>query len=178
MFDDLERIAYNLILSHVCSSGKCQIIHWRQGHKQICQQRCDNVINGSPGLSATEAVHQKYFPKSLNGPVVGTDTGGSWNCDDPGDPSNDPSNFAADKSQDAGTGMHSSERSPNKSKRVSFRSEDGIPFALNENCSTTVHEGTVFSENTSKEALSGHKVPFSNWSLYSLSFIYFAYIPV
>ncbi|OAY76394.1 Ubiquitin carboxyl-terminal hydrolase 15 [Ananas comosus] len=139
-------------------SGKCQIIHWRQGHKQICQQWCDNVINGSPGLSATEAVHQKYFPKSLNGPVVGTDTEGSWNCDDPGDPSNDPSNIAADKSQDAGTGMHSSERSPNKSKRVSFRSEDGIPFALNENCSSAVHEGTVFSENTSKEALSGHKL--------------------
>nr|CAD1842267.1 unnamed protein product [Ananas comosus var. bracteatus] len=74
-------------------SGKCQIIHWRQGHKQICQQWCDNVINGSPGLSATEAVHQKWYS-----------------------------------------------------------------FALNENCSSAVHEGTVFSENTSKEALSGHKL--------------------
>ncbi|KAK8940270.1 Ubiquitin carboxyl-terminal hydrolase 15 [Platanthera guangdongensis] len=43
-------------------SGKCQIIHWRQGHSQECQQRQTDFLNFSSGLSPiTDSIHRAFF---------------------------------------------------------------------------------------------------------------------
>ncbi|PKU72669.1 Ubiquitin carboxyl-terminal hydrolase 15 [Dendrobium catenatum] len=40
-------------------SGKCQIVHWRQGHKEECQQWQNGVVNFSAGRgSITDSIHR------------------------------------------------------------------------------------------------------------------------
>lgn len=56
------------------SSGKCQIIHWRQGHKQTCQQWHVNGGSNSGGLSPTESSEQMPFLTNLNSPLPGGDS--------------------------------------------------------------------------------------------------------
>ncbi|KAJ4981107.1 hypothetical protein NE237_031944 [Protea cynaroides] len=44
-------------------SGKCQIIHWRMGHKEVCQQLEANCLNLSPKLaSVEESFHERDLP--------------------------------------------------------------------------------------------------------------------
>ena len=49
------------------SSGKCQIIHWRQGHKQECQQR-GNSLNTS---NTESSIADSMLEESINGPTLG-----------------------------------------------------------------------------------------------------------
>lgn len=56
------------------SSGKCQIMHWRQGHKQTCQQWHVNGGGNSGGLSPTESSEQMPFLTNLNSPLPGGDS--------------------------------------------------------------------------------------------------------
>ncbi|KAL5212300.1 hypothetical protein ABZP36_023147 [Zizania latifolia] len=54
-------------------SGKCQIIHWRQGHKQACQQWHGFGAGSSGGLPSTENAEQMPFLSNLNSPLRGSD---------------------------------------------------------------------------------------------------------
>ncbi|KAJ8616659.1 hypothetical protein MRB53_036031 [Persea americana] len=60
-------------------SGKCQIVHWRQGHKQECQQLDNSDLNTSANLaSVTKSVFQKVLlDESPNSPFFGSDIGWS-----------------------------------------------------------------------------------------------------
>ncbi|MQM09721.1 hypothetical protein Taro_042599 [Colocasia esculenta] len=52
-------------------SGKCQIIHWRQGHKQECQQwQNDNCSRFGIQASMLESIHHRSFPDSSNAPFI------------------------------------------------------------------------------------------------------------
>ncbi|XP_062218727.1 ubiquitin C-terminal hydrolase 15-like [Phragmites australis] len=53
-------------------SGKCQIIHWRQGHKETCQPWHVSGVSSSGG-PATEASEHMPFLSSLNSPLPGGD---------------------------------------------------------------------------------------------------------
>lgn len=56
-------------------SGKCQIIHWRQGHKQECQQRQTDIPNFSAGLSTiANSIHKRSFTEGSR-EIIGSDTG-------------------------------------------------------------------------------------------------------
>ncbi|KAG8058590.1 hypothetical protein GUJ93_ZPchr0002g26219 [Zizania palustris] len=54
-------------------SGKCQIIHWRQGHKQTCQQWHGFAAGSSGGLLSTENAEHMPFLSNLNSPLRGSD---------------------------------------------------------------------------------------------------------
>ncbi|KAL5989956.1 ubiquitin-specific protease ubp15 [Asimina triloba] len=56
----------------VCSSGKCQIIHWRQGHKQECQQpdTCNSNLSGSPAFSESSFISSSQTENPKN-PLFG-----------------------------------------------------------------------------------------------------------
>uniref|UniRef100_A0A0D9VE78 USP domain-containing protein n=1 Tax=Leersia perrieri TaxID=77586 RepID=A0A0D9VE78_9ORYZ len=56
-----------------CNSGKCQIIHWRQGHKQTCQQWNGFGASSSGGIPPTENTEQMPFLSNLNSPLRGSD---------------------------------------------------------------------------------------------------------
>ncbi|XP_042517575.1 ubiquitin carboxyl-terminal hydrolase 15-like isoform X2 [Macadamia integrifolia] len=44
-------------------SGKCQIIHWRMGHKEECQQLVATCLNASPKpASIDENIHERALP--------------------------------------------------------------------------------------------------------------------
>ncbi|OEL36097.1 Ubiquitin carboxyl-terminal hydrolase 15 [Dichanthelium oligosanthes] len=53
-------------------SGKCQIIHWRQGHKETCQKWLGSG-SSSFGGSGPEASEQMPFLTNLNSPLLGGD---------------------------------------------------------------------------------------------------------
>ncbi|KAK3152606.1 hypothetical protein QOZ80_2BG0161210 [Eleusine coracana subsp. coracana] len=53
-------------------SGKCQIIHWRQGHRETCQQWHGSGANSS-SVPATEGSEQMPFLSNLNSPLPGGD---------------------------------------------------------------------------------------------------------
>ncbi|KAL5670310.1 hypothetical protein ACJX0J_022531, partial [Zea mays] len=53
-------------------SGKCQIVHWRQGHKETCQKWLGSG-SSSFGGSSTEATEQMPFLTNLNSPLPGGD---------------------------------------------------------------------------------------------------------
>jgi ubiquitin carboxyl-terminal hydrolase 36/42 len=53
-------------------SGKCQIIHWRQGHKETCQKWLGSG-SSSFGGSGPEASEQMPFLTNLNSPLPGGD---------------------------------------------------------------------------------------------------------
>ncbi|TVU33240.1 hypothetical protein EJB05_25030 [Eragrostis curvula] len=53
-------------------SGKCQIIHWRQGHKETCEKWLGNGT-GSSGVPGIEATEHMPFLSNLNSPLPGGD---------------------------------------------------------------------------------------------------------
>lgn len=56
-------------------SGKCQIIHWRQGHSQDCQQRQTDILNPFSGLSPiANSIHRVSFTEGSR-ELIGSDAG-------------------------------------------------------------------------------------------------------
>lgn len=56
----------------VCSSGNCQIIHWRLIHKQECQQLETHKSSSFPlAFSVEEFGHGSGFYENLNNPYFG-----------------------------------------------------------------------------------------------------------
>ncbi|XP_057949648.1 ubiquitin carboxyl-terminal hydrolase 15 [Malania oleifera] len=57
-------------------SGKCQIIHWRQGHKEECQQLETSSSSSSPKpASVEESIHERVLiPEDMNSQFFGSNT--------------------------------------------------------------------------------------------------------
>ncbi|AQK70189.1 Ubiquitin carboxyl-terminal hydrolase 15 [Zea mays] len=60
-------------------SGKCQIVHWRQGHKETCQKWLGSG-SSSFGGSSTEATEQMPFLANLNSPLPDLDGDNMYKC--------------------------------------------------------------------------------------------------
>ncbi|KAH0466950.1 hypothetical protein IEQ34_004188 [Dendrobium chrysotoxum] len=57
-------------------SGKCQILHWRQGHKQECQQWQTGILNNFTGpVPTADSVHRGSLTAGLR-EFIGNDTEG------------------------------------------------------------------------------------------------------
>ncbi|XP_042478577.1 ubiquitin carboxyl-terminal hydrolase 15-like [Macadamia integrifolia] len=74
-------------------SGKCQIIHWRMGHKEACQQLESTCLNISPKpFSDEESVHERALPNEYqDGLFQGYEIGHSIPDSDTVDKPNHPS---------------------------------------------------------------------------------------
>jgi hypothetical protein len=96
----------------MCSSGKCQIIHWRQGHKDRCQPWNASSTSAS-GISA----QQMPYLVNLNSPLHGSESEQS---------------MLSDGTYDVQSGSQTDSRSFNypekrsKPKQAKFRSEEWI----------------------------------------------------
>ncbi|XP_042430177.1 ubiquitin carboxyl-terminal hydrolase 15-like [Zingiber officinale] len=92
-------------------SGKCQIVHWRQGHKHECLQWLDNSLNVSAGLLLKDALQQGPFLNNLKSSYLCNGVQGaeslrySFHND-----IYDPFLMATDASQDSDTGRKISDK--------------------------------------------------------------------
>ncbi|KAL0923990.1 hypothetical protein M5K25_004786 [Dendrobium thyrsiflorum] len=60
-----------------CNSGKCQILHWRQGHKQECQHWQTGILNNFTGpVPTADSVHRGALTSGLR-EFIGNDTEGN-----------------------------------------------------------------------------------------------------
>ncbi|KAG0532538.1 hypothetical protein BDA96_04G115800 [Sorghum bicolor] len=128
-------------------SGKCQIVHWRQGHKETCQKWLGSG-SSSFGGSSTEATEQMPFLTNLNSPLPGGDIHlRDMNFDtlsEPSFPTTDGYNldtdpFPADRSNmdRSNQGIHMSE---NGAVGVSFEKN-------NYNAADEIHSPEILSGN-------------------------------
>ncbi|CAL5022916.1 unnamed protein product [Urochloa decumbens] len=130
-------------------SGKCQIIHWRQGHKESCQKW---IGSGSScfGGSGTEASEQMPFLTNLNSPLPGGDIHlRDMNFDtlsEPSFPTTDGYNLDTDPFPTDRSNMNKS----NQSLHMSEHGAVGVSYEKN-NCNAD-------DETQSSETLSGNKV--------------------
>jgi ubiquitin carboxyl-terminal hydrolase 36/42 len=135
---------------NVHSSGKCQIIHWRQGHKQTCQQWNVNGGSSSGGLPTTESSEQMPFLTNLNSPLPGGDVHlHDMNFDTVSEPSfgtTDSYNFDPDLFPTDRTNI-------NKSNQNLHSTENGASVVSCEKSNYSVDEKT-----NSSEILSANKV--------------------
>ncbi|XP_024018956.1 ubiquitin carboxyl-terminal hydrolase 15 [Morus notabilis] len=150
-------------------SGKCQIIHWREVHKQECQQM-ENSSSPRVTLSVEESIQEGLLPnESMNSrhygysvdqvmadkapsesvvyPSVSTGVSATVDCS------------AIDTSQVLMPGRKSTEkRASRKSNKEALRRKDGVTSNSSEEASgswnTYVTSSTVVS---SKEVFKGHK---------------------
>ncbi|VAI45899.1 unnamed protein product [Triticum turgidum subsp. durum] len=131
-------------------SGKCQIIHWRQGHKQTCQQWHVNGGSNSGGLSPTESSEQMPFLTNLNSPLPGGDSHlHDMNFDTVSEPS-----FATTDSYILDTDLFLTDRSNmNESNQSLLSIVNSASVASCEKSNYSVDE-----ETNSSEILSANKV--------------------
>jgi ubiquitin carboxyl-terminal hydrolase 36/42 len=134
------------------SSGKCQIMHWRQGHKNTCQQ-WHGCGTSSSGVLTTEA-SEPYMPflSNLSSPLPGGDIHlRDMNFDTSSEPS-----FPMTDSYNLDTDPFPVDRSTmnklNHSLHTSENGAIGIPFGNNNH--------NADEETRSSEILSGNKVVF------------------
>ncbi|VAI45907.1 unnamed protein product [Triticum turgidum subsp. durum] len=135
-------------------SGKCQIIHWRQGHKQTCQQWHVNGGSNSGGLSPTESSEQMPFLTNLNSPLPGGDSHlHDMNFDTVSEPS-----FATTDSYILDTDLFLTDRSNmNESNQSLLSIVNSASVASCEKSNYSVDE-----ETNSSEILSANKGPYSS----------------
>ncbi|XP_073117130.1 ubiquitin C-terminal hydrolase 15 [Elaeis guineensis] len=151
-------------------SGKCQIIHWRLGHKQECQQWQDNSSNVSGDFSLTEAVQQNSHLDGLKSSFLGSDFEESLHGDLCGNVSSDPCVMKIDASLDPAAGRNlSDKRSHNRSKRFFFKSDEIAARAYDDTiiCDTDSHtecSSSSFTEFSSKDAPLEHKLGTVNFT--------------
>ncbi|CAL5059186.1 unnamed protein product [Urochloa decumbens] len=130
-------------------SGKCQIIHWRQGHKESCQKWIGSG-SSSFGGSGTEASEQMPFLTNLNSPLPGGDIHlRDMNFDtlsEPSFPTTDGYNLDTDPFPTDRSNMNKS----NQSLHMSEHGAVGVSYEKN-NCNAD-------DETQSSETLSGNKV--------------------
>ena len=132
------------------SSGKCQIIHWRQGHKQTCQQWNGFGTSSSGGLPPTENTEQMPFLSNLNSPLRGSDVQlHDMDIDTKSEPS-----FVTTDSYNLDTSPFLSDRSNmNKPNQFLHTSENGAAIGSYEK-----NDYSIDGEVPSSEILSGNKV--------------------
>uniref|UniRef100_A0A0D3F2Z6 USP domain-containing protein n=1 Tax=Oryza barthii TaxID=65489 RepID=A0A0D3F2Z6_9ORYZ len=130
-------------------SGKCQIIHWRQGHKQTCQQWNGFGTSSSGGLPPTENTEQMPFLSNLNSPLRGSDV---HLHDMDFDTMSEPS-FVTTDSYNLDTSPFLSDRSNmNKPNQFLHTSENGAAIGSYEK-----NDYSIDGEVPSSEILSGNK---------------------
>uniref|UniRef100_A0A0E0JXW2 ubiquitinyl hydrolase 1 n=1 Tax=Oryza punctata TaxID=4537 RepID=A0A0E0JXW2_ORYPU len=130
-------------------SGKCQIIHWRQGHKQTCQQWNGFGTSSSSGLLPTENTEQMPFLSNLSSPLRGSDV---HLHDMDFDTMSEPS-FVTTDSYNLDTGPFLSDRSNmNKPNQFLHTSENGAAIGSYEK-----NDYSIEGEVPSSEILSGNK---------------------
>lgn len=129
------------------SSGKCQIIHWRQGHKETCQKWLGSG-SSSFGGSGTEASEQ--LPFLTNSPLPGGDIHlRDMNFDTLSEPS-----FPTTDGYNLDTDSFPTDRSNmNKSNQGFHMSENGAVGVSYEKNNYNADD-----ETRSSEILSGNKV--------------------
>ncbi|XP_039834931.1 ubiquitin carboxyl-terminal hydrolase 15-like isoform X2 [Panicum virgatum] len=130
-------------------SGKCQIIHWRQGHKETCQKWLGSG-SSSFGGSGPEASEQMPFLTNLNSPLPGGDIHlRDMNFDTLSEPS-----FPTTDGYNLDTDPFPTDRSNlNKSNQGLHTSENGAVGVSYEKNNYNVDD-----ETRSSEILSGNKV--------------------
>lgn len=150
----------------MCSSGKCQILHWRQGHKQECQQLEKTSSCSSP---LAESIQDSVLlNESLNSQLSGyySKTGMERApLDDMIHPSISRGAFAAthcsavDSSHISMLERTADKRACRKSNRELLRREDAIVFDSDEeslgSCTTNPNSSVNVPP---KEAPMRHKV--------------------
>lgn len=94
---------------HIFSSGKCQIIHWRQGHKHECRQWSDYSLNVSASLPLNVRVQHKPFIDNIKSPFLGNGVEESIHCNIHYT-MDDPSSMTINTSQNSETGRKPSEK--------------------------------------------------------------------
>ncbi|XP_072960627.1 ubiquitin C-terminal hydrolase 15-like [Typha angustifolia] len=138
-------------------SGRCQILHWRQGHKQQCQHWHDRGVNDLACEPFTEDVQQKSLD-NFNSPFLASVMEHSLQNYTHGDLSDDPSIITTDSYQDSGNTVNLSDtRAISKFEQVISKSGDGHPCPFDGNICEVIDDNTLFSEVSSQDALMGHK---------------------
>ncbi|KAG1330302.1 hypothetical protein COCNU_02G002700 [Cocos nucifera] len=151
-------------------SGKCQIIHWRLGHKQECQEWQDTSSNVSGDFSLTEAFQQNSDLDGLKSSFLGSDFEESLHGDLRGNVSSDPCVMKIDASQDPAAGRKlSDKRSLNRSIKFFFKSDESAACAYDDtiSCNTdaqTECSSSSFTEFSSKDAPLQHKLGTVNFT--------------
>lgn len=129
-------------------SGKCQIIHWRQGHKETCQKW---LGSGSScfGASGTEALEHMPFLTNLNSPLPGGDFHlRDMNFDTLSEPS-----FPTTDGYNLDTDSFPTDRSNNiKSNQVLQTSENGA-------VGVSYEKNNFNADDETHSSVSGNKVP-------------------
>ncbi|CAL9067453.1 ubiquitin C-terminal hydrolase 15-like [Musa acuminata AAA Group] len=90
-------------------SGKCQIIHWRQGHKHECRQWSDNSLNVTASLPLNVTVQHKPLIDNIKSPFLGNGVEESIRCNIHYT-MDDPSSMIINTSQNSETGRKPSEK--------------------------------------------------------------------
>ncbi|KAG1335232.1 putative Ubiquitin carboxyl-terminal hydrolase 15 [Cocos nucifera] len=141
-------------------SGKCQIIHWRLGHKQECQQWQDTGSVVSGGLSP---VQQNSLLDDVKSSFLGSDIEEPLHGDLHGNVSSVPCVMKIDTPEDSAAQRKLSEKHAlNRSKRVAFKSDESAACAYDEviACSAdgqTIYSNSLFTEFSSKDHPLEHK---------------------
>ena len=130
-----------------CSSGKCQIVHWRQGHKETCQKWLGSG-SSSFGGSNTEATEQMPFLTNLNSPLPGGDIHlRDMNFDtlsEPSFPTTDGYNLDTDPFPADRSSMNRS----NQGVHISENGAVGVSFEKNNyNAADEIHSPEILSGN-------------------------------
>lgn len=137
-------------------SGKCQILHWRQGHKQTCQQWNVNGDSSSGGLSSTESSEQMPFLTNLNSPLPGGDVHlHDMNFDTVSEPS-----FGTTDSYNLDSDQFPADRSNINKLNQNLHSTENV--ASISSCEKNNY--SVDEETNSSEILSANKVSSNNFS--------------
>lgn len=161
-----------VVLLHVCSSGKCQIIHWRQGHKQECQQ-----LAISRNLSLTvDSVQSRPFMQNMK-QVFRNVFEEPCYSDFHSDVFNDASPTRSDMSYDSASERKlsdSEKRVPSKLKKEQLRSNDSAACAFEHTVASgadasIICGNTLFTDLSSKDTPLGNKVV-STFSWFSLCY--------
>ncbi|XP_058095329.1 ubiquitin C-terminal hydrolase 15-like [Magnolia sinica] len=138
-------------------SGKCQIIHWRQGHKQECQQLDISNSNSSASPPSTESAHQRVLLNEK--PFSGFELKEHLLESIPPDISIHPpmtTSTAVDTFQHSMVGReHSEKRVSFKFNRMASKSEETTSFdyleETNSRGATTLTPGSISNCSQSKE---------------------------
>ncbi|CAM0946006.1 unnamed protein product [Alopecurus aequalis] len=140
-------------------SGKCQITHWRQGHKETCQQWNVNGGSSSGGLPTTESSEQMPFLTNLNSPLPGGDIHPhDMNFDTVSEPS-----FGTTDSHNLDADLFPTERTNmNKSNQILRSTENGASVASFEKNNYSVDEETNCSEMLSSNKVSINSFGYSD----------------
>lgn len=150
----------------VCSSGNCQIIHWRQIHKQECQPLETHESSSFPlPFPVEEFGHGSPFYENLNNPYFGCNLNQTLRVREPSDNLVHPMTGTAAASATADISLFNNSqpstlerRASHKSNRESRRRDSG-----------SFYESSDYKASTSQETFMRQKV---NLFYYEISYLY------